>query len=436
MRRNAWKSGVIAVSLAGLVLLAGCAVETVQTGPTPEELAARQDSIAAANERELKIARMFAYDNLKQNNNLRAREYLWKVIELDVKDQYNDWSRLYQTYIEANQTDSATIVLRMGLERHPSDPFLNSTLGFILKAKGEHQEALGLYLNALVSDSANVDYYKKTAELYESLSDPDNAITYYEKLLELSPDDQDAKDKLTALIRRYRDPEEYIQRLEEDVANQPENLDKRIELMTAYANQGLNEKVVLQADELIILDPEYVEAYRRKAVAQENLNQLRQAISTYKNLLKHSPDYNEARLRIADNHRLLNEFTEARNWVLEARKAAGGNSAEADYILAMVYESSGDHCSSGRGLEFDDKLVYVIAYGLFEKAANSSDYGVKDKASRKLTYLNQFVPQYSDWFMNQAKKFPANKCFGWISDTWPETAYLGDFLKRIAASKG
>ena len=436
MQRSGWISGILAIVLVSAALLAGCAVQQVETGPTPEELAAQKDSIAKVNERELKISRMFAYDNLKQGNNLRAREYLWKVIELDVKDQYNDWARLYQTYIETNQTDSATIVLRMGLERHPEDPFLNSTLGFILKAQGQYDEALNLYLSAIKGDTSNVDYHKKAAELYEALNDPDNAIAEYEVVVGIAPEDQDAKDKLTGLIRRFRDPEEYIKRLEADVVNQPENVDKRLELLTAYAEQQLNEKVVAQADEIISLDPELREAYRRKAVALENLNDLSAAIATYKTLLEKFPDNNEPRFRIADNYRLLDQFQQSRNWVLEARKAAGGSSAEADFILGQVFESAGDKCSGGRGLEFDDKLVYVIAYGLYEKAANSDDYGVKDKASRKLTYLNQFVPQYSDWFMNQAKKIPTNSCYTWINSSWPEVGYIAGYLKRVEASKG
>ena len=436
MQRSGWISGILAVVIVSAMMLAGCAVQQVETGPTPEELAARQDSIAKANERELKIARMFAYDNLKQGNNMNARKYLWKVVELDVKDQYNDWARIYQTYIETNQTDSATIVLRMGLERHPEDPFLNSTLGFILKAQGQYQEALDLYLNAMQGDSANVDYHKKAAELYEQLDMPEQAIAEYETVVEMSPEDQDAKDKLTSLIRMHRDPAEYIARLEEDVANQPDNVDKRFELMTAYADQAQNENVVTQADELIALDPKLQEAHRRKAVALENLNRLDDAIATYKTMLEAFPEYNEARIRIADNYRLLDNFKQARNWVLEARKANGGTSWEADYILGQTYESSGDKCSGGRGLEFDDKLVYVVAYGLYQKAADGDNYDIKDKAQRKLNYLKQFVPAYSDWFMNQSKSMPGNSCYGWINSGWPEVGYIGTYLKQVEASKG
>lgn len=435
MQRRARISGILAVVMVGAMFLAGCAVQQQQTGPTPEELAAQRDSIAKANERELKIARMFAYDKLKQNDYAGARRYLWKVINLDVKDQYNDWARLYQTYIESDQTDSATIVLRMGLQHHPDDPFLNSTLGFILKAQGQYQDALDLYLKAIENDSSNVDYHKKAAELYEALDDPDNAITQYEIVVKLNPDDTDAKDKLTGLYRRFRDPEDYIKRLEQDVASQPDNMNKRMELLGAYDDQGLNEKVVSQADSIIARDPEMREAYRRKAQALENLNRLPQAIETYKTLLEKHPEYNEARMRIADDYRLLDQFVSARNWVLDARKNADGESAEADFILGQVYESAGDKCSGGRGLEFDDKLVYVIAYGLYQKAANGSDYSVKDKAERKLQYLDQFVPKYSDWFMNQTKKMPAANCYDWINPSWPEAGYLSTYLKQVSESK-
>jgi tetratricopeptide (TPR) repeat protein len=431
--------GIFALSviIVAALILSGCvAQQQVAKEPTPEEIAARMDSIAQANAYELKKNRMFAYDKLKNGQTMDARRYLWKVIELDVKHEYNDWDRLYQTYMETQQADSAMIILRMGLEHHPSDAFMNATLGFMLKAQGQYEEALDLYNRAIEVENENLEYLLKQAELYEALDMHDEAIASYERQLELNPDDLNIKDRHTSLIRRFRDPSEYIAALETDVANQPDNYDKKFELLIAYEEQGLNEKIIPMADQAIALDATKVDPYNLKAKAQENLNKISDAIATYKALLEHYPTDSETILKIADNYRILGQFVSARTWVLKGREAAGGESAHADYILGEVYESAGDACSSGRGLEFDDKLIYIIAYGLYENAANSDDFNVKDKAERKLNYMTQFVPAYSDWFMNQTKKMPETDCYKWIKASWGEVKYVNGFLKNLSQSKG
>lgn len=422
--------------VVGLIWWMGCAAPQ-QSIPelTPEQIAARQDSIAKANEQELKKWRMFAYDKVKEKNWLEAREYFWKVVSLDVRHEYNDWARIYQTYTETGDIDSAQTVLRKGLEYFPNDPFLNATYGFYLKAQGQYESALGHYETAIQAEPDNLDYLKKKAELLETLGRGEEAIAVYEKILALDQKDQESKDRYTSLLKQYRDPEEYIRSLEQDVQTNPEDINKQLELVAAYSDQGLNEKVIQQAEKIITLDSTNLEAYHYKATAQENLNKLKDAIATYKALIAIALDNAEAMLRIADDSRLLGNFATARTWVLKARNA-GGNSPAADFILAQVYESAGDKCSEGRGIEFDDKLVYVIAYGLYQKAAAGNDFTVKDNAARRVAYMEQFVPQYSDYFMNKSKKMPVTSCYSWIKASWPEVKYINVFLGNLARSKG
>ncbi len=437
MRIRVFGSAAVILAFAGTLFLVGCAVQQQVKQPSPEELARMQDSIAKANERELKIARMFAYDKLKQSQWEEARRYLWKVVRLDVKNQYNDWSRLYQSYMNTNQPDSAQYVLGLGLKYHQDDPFLSSTLGFMLKTQGNLDSALVLYKMASALDTGNVEYRKKIAELYEAKEMPDQAIAAYEQLQKIVPDDQSVKDKLGYLLRKYRAPEDYIKHLEEEVAGNPNDVEKQMELLLAYSDQNLNDKVIGQANSVLKLDPNRLEAFRRKAQAYENLGKSKDAINAYAALLKQDPNDSEARLRIADNYRQLGDWVNARDWILQAKKAAGGTLAEGDYMLGQVYEASSDACSKGRGIEYDDKLVLAIAYGLFKKAANSEDYAVQEKANRRIQFFeqNKFIPQYADWFMAQDRKMPARECFSWIQPGWPEVAFLQQYLDALAKSK-
>ncbi len=433
MHLRRWTTALIVLALLGTMLLIGCAATVEVREPTAEELAARQDSIAAANEFELKKARMFAYDKLKTQQWEEAQKYLWQVVELDVKDEYNDWDRLYQSYMSVGKPDSAQIVLRMGLERHPQDTFLNATFGFILKAQGQYEEALGYYEIALegeITDTDKIEYLRKKAEIHEALGDPEAAISTYEALLTLAPNDMGATNSLTALVRTNRDPAEYIARLVDEITTDPNDMQKQMDLLRAYEDQSMNEEVIAQADAIIALDANRVDVYRTKAKAYDNLNQLDNSIATYEALLEVDAENADAMLRIADNQRLLNRYSSARTWINRA-KSAGGSRGEADYILGLTYESAGDACSAG-GLEYDDKLVYTVALGLFEKAAGSGDYNITGKAVSRVDYMKQFAPAKADWFLNQTKEMPAKDCYGWINASWSETKYIETYLSQFA----
>ncbi|MDP8208914.1 MAG: tetratricopeptide repeat protein [Candidatus Electryonea clarkiae] len=425
---------IIIVSF-GFIMIYGCAApQQVATGLTAEQIQAQQDSIAKANEKELRKWRMFAYDKVKEKNWEKAREYFWKVVKLDVKHQYNDWSRIYQTYTEMSDVDSARIVLRLGLEHHPDDAFLNSTLGFYLKTLSEYDAALEHYRAALKTESENVDYLIKEGELLELLGRGEEAIEVYEIVLKITPDNQEIKDRYTSLLREYRDPDEYLASLEADVAANPQDENKQMELVFAYADQGYNENIIMHVDMLLTIHPGKIDAINQKALALENLNKLSEAISAHEAVLAVEPENFRAMLRIADNYRLLNKYSTARTWVIKARNA-GDNPPEADFILAQVYESAGDACSQGRGLEFDDKLIFIIARELYGKATNGDDYNIKDRASSKYNNLKQYLPVYSDWFMNQTKKRPKNSCYGWVNSSWQEVKQIDNYLLKLSKSK-
>jgi len=437
MRNRVFGVAALLTALVAAMVLGGCAAQKQANQPSPEEMARIQDSIAQANERELKIARMFAYDKLKQNQWMDARRYLWKVVDLDVKHEYNDWSRLYQSYMNTNQADSAQIVLGMGLQYYPEDSFLASTMGFMLKTQGSLDSSLGLYKVAAKVEPENLDFKRKIAELFEAMQMPDSAIAAYESVIAASPDDQAAKDKLSYLLRKHRDPEEYIAHMQQEVANSPDDVEKRMELLYAYGDQNLNDKLIEQANEVIKRDANRLEAYTRKAQALENMGKSRDAIAAYDALLKKDPSNNVARIRIAENYRLLGEWTKSREWALKARKEAGGTSAEAEFMIGQIYEACSDECSKARGLQYDDKLVLAIAYGQYKKAAASEDYVVQEKANRRINFFetNKFIPQYSDWFMAQDKEMPAEKCYNWIKTDWSEVGFLASYLDMLSKSK-
>jgi len=426
---------LIAFAVLTLLVILGCAVTTTTKTESVEDKT-RQDSLAAVQRDSLlRLNRMYAYDYLKRNDWETARQYLWKVVELDVDQKYNDWARLYQTYMEMNEADSAQYVITRGLELHPNDPYLNATMGYFLKPQGALEEALGHFQIANNVPEPKVEYLRTQAEIEEALGMGEEAITTYEKVLPMIPDDQNVKDRYTSLLRRYRNPMEYIASLKADADKNPDDLQKRMELIAAYSSVSMNEEVISQADLLLAKDPSHQEAYEMKAKAQENLGRFKETIDTFKAMLKVVPNNYNAMIHIADNYRQLFKYKEARDWIIKAESK--GEIPAAKYTLGRVYETCVEKCAAGK-TSYEDKLVSLIAYGLYLKAAAGDDYDTREKAESRVNYYKaaEFIPSYSDYFMNQSKKMPKKACYDWIDEQWQEIKYIAVYLDQLAKSKG
>jgi len=83
---------------------------------------------------------------------------------------------------------------------------------------------------------------------------------------------------------------------------------------------------------------------------------------------------------------------------------------------ASVYEAVGMACA-GSVPDFDDKLVFMMAYEDYIKAKAKGYY----KATNKIDFLKEArIPQSGDWFFNRdeyvkaGKAKPKKECYAWL----------------------
>ncbi|MEW5705293.1 MAG: O-antigen ligase family protein [Actinomycetota bacterium] len=89
---------------------------------------------------------------------------------------------------------------RSGLKIRPYSVAAREILGNVLFFQGKYKDAIKNYELALTLDPTDPSTNKGLARCYEKLGDSDKAREYYEKLLALTPDDQEAKDALARLV--------------------------------------------------------------------------------------------------------------------------------------------------------------------------------------------------------------------------------------------
>ena len=361
-----------------------------------------------------------------------AMDYFWQYVEFDTAKRFNDFGQAANCYIEwskldETKADSARIVYEMGSERYPDSDYLHNALGIIYKNRGDLELAEKHYLAAHSIDPDNADYLIPLTEIFQQNQEWQEAKDACEKVLAIDPGNTTIRDRLENFT-----PEEYIAALKDKIALDPDNIDNHIKLASLYLNQGKNDEALQAANDALEVDPKNVEVLEIFGRIQENFGKYNGAIEAYKRILETDPNRVDIILDIASNLKSLDNYKSARTYVLKALKVSPGNGA-AYLKFGEIYEASADKSSRNKQATYDDKLVFTIAYGLFEKSANSDDYNVKDNASRKMKYLdaNQILPQKSDWFMHQTETVPQGEGYKWIDDNWSEVKYIKTYLKKF-----
>ncbi|MBL7191256.1 tetratricopeptide repeat protein [bacterium] len=415
-------------------LFIGCAyqyevVEEEYVEEEPQYSEAQIDSLIRYN-------RMFFYDYYKQENCRRALDYFWKYINYDTKRKYNDFAQAGQCYIKLasenpENADSARIVYEIGVERFPDSDYLHNALGIIYKNKGDAEKARYHYEHAAQIDPSKAEYWIPLSEIYTADMKWELAIEACEKALEADPNSADIRERRANLIRDHRSLEQYIAALIAEIELNPKDIEKRLALAKQYISQSAYQKAEEALQALLKIDDKNYEALKKLGEVRQNLSNYDKAIDAYKRILKFRPEDVDVKLEIASCYKSLKDYPSARVYVMKALDDRPGYGT-AYLRLGEVYETAADQNSSGKIPSYDDKLVFTIAYGLFEKAANSGDYNAMDNAKRKMNYLesNLLLPQKSDWFMKQSVKHPAAGEYGWIKESWPEACYIQTYLKR------
>ena len=97
------------------------------------------------------------------------------------------------------------------------------------------------------------------------------------------------------------------------------------------------------------------------------------------------------------------------------------NDSSFNKILAKIYSASAT--SGQEELRYNDKLVFLIAFGLYNDS-NELSTAAKLKASGLL-------PSKSDYFMNKDKLFPTGNNYNWINKDWEEVKYIKTYLEKL-----
>lgn len=421
----------IALSLS-FIGIHGCAPlpplddhQNVTTTPDPDEpqiSQAERDSIIG-------VRLSFGHERWKNKDFEMACVHFAVVAHYDVTHSKNIYGKWANAYVERGILDSAQHIYEQGIKYFPDDEYLRTSLATMYTNASRFTDAIAQLKEAVRIKPDNETYLRDLERLYERVEDWNNAIDTYRKLADLLPDDQQVKQNLIALIRLHLDPTAYLQELKDAVEKFPDDPKRRMELIRVLLEQGEQDEALTQLDTYLKAVPNDVDGWRRLARIQSDKGNVDGSIAALQKVVDIDPDATADMVLIGMEYLGKKQYVNARIW---AQKAIAKNNqlGSAWLLMGDIYYRGADD-ASGSTPKYDDKLVFAVALGLFQKALNTGDSQVRSDAERMIRSVNNLVPTKEERFMRKGKDRPATDGYPWLNLGWPEVAFLDSFLSGL-----
>lgn len=419
--------------LSAVVLLSaltGCkATQQVAKADTVTVAKTAQVGLTDEQKNDIKKFSSFAANSKRNNKHRDVINYVEKVTAIDPAFTEAKTTLLYwkgSAYEELKNSDSAKIVFEQFTKLNPRHTGVLKKLEYMYSSENKLDQAIeiGKQLIDLDSSKVDADPYKRVGSYFRSLGGEENekqAMEFFEEYVDLVPDslrDASIDNELNRLVNLYRNIDEQIARYAKVLESNPADLKAMEKLSLLYMKNNDNKKAEEYA--LKVLDKD-----------SENLKVIKRLVKIYTNNPAKGIVYNQKAMKLepkneAYNVNLARFYKEQKNYA-----AARSNCVEAlnknprnksvYRVWADLYTDAVSTCA--KDVDYQDKLVYVIAYGIYEKAGNTRTYNSMKESGQ--------VPSKADKFQSKGVTRPSRGCYGWISNDWEEVRYIDQFLKTL-----
>jgi tetratricopeptide (TPR) repeat protein len=428
-RKSMPRFAVIAMILTALFLHDKAALSQDKPRKNNQTPISPDSSAAAARELELVRNWSLGFQHYRNKQYAAAARYFWKVVASDTMPLPNAANHheaaaaprrkypqvfdfLGHSYFQLHEPDSAKLVYELGIAALPEEVNLRRRLAYLLTAGEQLDRAAAQYQQIRELGAATEDDLRRLANLHIRLNQYDEAIAAYEKILVLSPEDAETRKTLAALYKAAGKTDAAIENLEKALAQNATDSRLLFDLARARFNLQEYESAVALLSRFHTLVPDDFVALELLGEAQIRLNRHAEALKAFRKIIAVNPQEKKVLVKISDSYRALGDFSAARRFANKAL-AVDHNYGAAYLALGRIYQDCADQCVAKKGkTEFDDKLVYELAYFQYEKALQDAE--TRAEARQQLNFLAAAIPQKEDRFMNKGKDKAAGPCYQWI----------------------
>jgi len=368
----------------------------------------------------------FAYSYYQNQNWKSAIENYKKMSNYGCDEEYAQdvfsyWGRAYQQLASENNVylDSALYVYMTGVKYLPKDLFLKKNIAYIYRLKGQADLEIREYEKMLEITPNDVELYRTLVKLYINAQRFNDVVYATNEILKVNPNDEQAlNDRILAYQKMGKDIT-TIQK--EQWEKNPTNVRYGLEYAAALKQQRDNENALGVYQKVAQLDQKNLEALNNIAdIYFTTKNNYVEALKAYEQILKNiSPKDINVLQQVTKCCQMLNNYPTALSYA-EKAIAADPASAQTMKIRADLYFAAADYFTSGRQMNFEDKLVYKLAYDDYLRVIELGDASVRSRVDHLKEYL---IPTREEWFFNRydaqgvarSSYRPLNPVYNWIT---------------------
>lgn len=388
---------------------------------TAEELAAmekaRKDSVRKANARYCMKHLSFATEYYKNKAYPDALYNYKKLFEYECVDEQmaqNVYVYMGNSYRELDHLDTAMMYYDEGLAVIPTNKYLWENKLFTLKMMDDDDAILQAKVDMYGAFPQDSILGEEIAEDYIKYSMYEEAKGMAEHLLTTNPNSKNLRNIVREAIEAQGgDVRSFV---EEEYQKNPDNISNAQDYVRVLRDAGENDAAIKVLEGILTISPGMTNIMKDLVEAYRELGQTKTVISWLKKLNTANPEDVRIYFDMTQAYIEDGQLKSAMTWAGKAIKMDAQN-GQTYANRASVYEAVGMACA-GSAPDFDDKLVFMMAYEDY-KTAKSKGYF---KATNKIDFLKEArIPQSGDWFFNRdeyvrgGKAKPKKECYTWLN---------------------
>jgi len=277
------------------------------------------------------------------------------------------------------------------------------------------------------SRSISTEYIKLAKNLKRE-NHTDQAINYYKKALEISPNDVNANFELAGILYSEGKTKEAIKYYEKSIELSPSCSQAYFNTALCFIQTKETEKAITHLKKAIELNPSYTRAYRQLGILLHNHKRDSEAIQYFKKALQIQPDSFSIMLLLGKALKNMDKLPEAIQYFRQALEKNPNNLS----AILEVANSMNMLCTDEESLEEAIEL-YKKALNI-DPSLNSVRYNIAytlkriGKIDEALPYYNEVLkinPEYAQARFSRALAFLTLGDFdsGWKEYEWRWQAY-------------
>ena len=344
--------------------------------------------------------RLLALSYSKMFNEPKAIEAYLELIKLqDIN--YNDYLNLSISYYKNSELDKALEFAQKAYSLNEKDYSVNIHLAAIYDSKNEYENAVN-HLLFVAQTKPDIDLYYRIGVLYKKLKNDEMAVTYFNAILDVDPDNKNALLNI-ALIFKNHDKNVTIEIFNKLLEKYPEDEILIEQMFFVYLKMQNFDEAYIAAEKLISLNPFESNYLIYAADVLVDLYKYDKALEYYKKALDSYSDPNYVEIQIAYIYSCTNRDDEARE-ILKKHLDSKGARIDLAFMecrnrnIEPVREYMNEHLTKVLKADEIDERVHETIYALkldkkfgidLDVISELKDEGQEFILKRQREYLNK-----------------------------------------------